>query len=137
MKKTCYEYKLDWGSQSYVTVEPHGKTKRILLGWFVLSLASYVGDMCICRQFLANIACQSNTERAPTAVFCDVNCRHLTKPTANHHAAAEEEEDRQWHYSRRSIGRRRGRQAPRRHWRPPRQHRHLPVGECQRNCLMQ
>ena len=29
MKKTCYEYEMDVGSQSYVTVEPHGKTKRI------------------------------------------------------------------------------------------------------------
>jgi hypothetical protein len=54
----------------------------------LFTLDSYVGDMCICRQFLANIA--------------------LTKPTANHHAAAEEEEDRQWHYSCGSIGRRRG-----------------------------
>ena len=35
----------------------------------------------VCRQFLANIVCRSNTERAPTAVFCDENCRHLTKPT--------------------------------------------------------
>jgi hypothetical protein len=29
MKKTCYEYEVCGGPQSYVTVEPHGKTKRI------------------------------------------------------------------------------------------------------------
>ena len=46
-----------------------------------------------CRQFLADIACRSDTERAPTSVFCDVNCRHHTKSTANHHAAAEEDEE--------------------------------------------
>ena len=41
----------------------------------------HVGDMCICRQFLADIACRSDTERAPTSVFCDVNCRHHTNFT--------------------------------------------------------
>ena len=63
-------------------------------------LAPHVADMCKCRQFLANIACRSDTERAPTSVFCDVNCRHHTNFTANHHAAAEEdEEERQRHDS--------------------------------------
>jgi hypothetical protein len=39
MKKTSYEYEVGWGSQSYVTVEPHGKTKRISDEcWFYLSL---------------------------------------------------------------------------------------------------
>ena len=39
------------------------------------------GDMCICCQFLADIACRSDTERAPTSVFLVKNC----------HAAKEEE----------------------------------------------
>ena len=39
----------------------------------------HVGDMCICRQFLADIACRSDTERAPTSVLSVKNCRHHHK----------------------------------------------------------
>ena len=57
------------------------------------SLANYVADI-ICRQFLANIACRSDTERAPTSVFSVKNCRQLTKPPQPHAAEEEEEEGR-------------------------------------------
>jgi len=39
----------------------------------------HVGDMCICCQFLADIACRSDTERAPTSVLSVKNCRHHHK----------------------------------------------------------
>ena len=48
MKKTSYEYEMGWGSQSYVTVEPHGKTKRISYQcWFYLFHKQISGWDCI------------------------------------------------------------------------------------------
>ena len=48
MKKTSHEYEVGWGSQSYVTVEPHGKTKRISYEyWFYLSHKQILDWGCI------------------------------------------------------------------------------------------
>ena len=64
----------------------------------------HVGDMLPTCANVANfwptLHVDPTRKRAPTSVFCDVNCRHHTNFTANHHAAAEEdEEERQRHDS--------------------------------------
>jgi len=48
MKKTSYEYEVGWCSQSYVAVDPHGKTKRISYEcWFYLFHEQISGWGCI------------------------------------------------------------------------------------------
>ena len=55
----------------------------------------HVGDTCICRQFLADIACQSDTERAPTSVLSVKNCRHHhTKPCLRRRRRGEPAQER-------------------------------------------